>query len=109
MFNHYVLNNGYITYNDKIWDEKEFIKALNNFKRIIPRNVKILVISSNETYTNFLNKNRDKLDKQFIFNYNDPELIESLTPLLSLSPLYQAFVSSVTSIASGAPEKLKLK
>ena len=33
-----------------------FIKALNNFKRIIPKNVKILVISSNETYTNFLNK-----------------------------------------------------
>ena len=24
-----------ITYNDKIWDEKEFIKALNNFKRIL--------------------------------------------------------------------------
>lgn len=67
-----------IMYNDKIWDEKEFIKALNNFKRIIPANVKILVISSNETYTNFLNRNRDKLDKQFVFNYNDEKLINSL-------------------------------
>lgn len=67
-----------ITYNNKIWVEKEFIKALNNFKRIIPKNVKILVVSSNETYTNFLNKNRDKLDKQFVFNYNSFELTNSL-------------------------------
>ena len=67
-----------IIYNDKIWDEKEFIKALNNFKRIIPKNVKILVISSNETYTNYLNKFRNKLDRQFVYNYNDENLINSL-------------------------------
>ena len=67
-----------VNYNDRIWEKNEFIKALNNFKRIIPKNTKILVISSNETYTNFLNKNRDNLDKQFIFNYNNPLLIESL-------------------------------
>lgn len=85
-----------ITYNDKIWDEIEFIKALNNFKRIIPKNVKILVISSNETYTNFLNKNRDKLDKQFIFNYNNEELINSL---IMKDIFYKTYENSVLEFA----------
>lgn len=85
-----------ITYNDKIWDEKEFIKALNNFKRIIPKNVKILVISSNETYTNFLNKNRNKLDKQFVFNYNDEELINSL---IMKDVFYKTYENSILDFA----------
>lgn len=85
-----------ISYNDKIWEEKEFIKALNNFKRIIPKNVKILVISSNETYTNFLNKNRDKLDKQFIFNYNDEKLINSL---IMKDVFYKTYENSVLDFA----------
>lgn len=85
-----------IIYNDKIWDENEFIKALNNFKRIIPKNVKILVISSNETYTNFLNKNRDKLDKQFVFNYNDEKLINSL---IMKDVFYKTYEDSVLSFA----------
>ena len=85
-----------ITYNDKIWDEKEFIKALNNFKRIIPINVKILVISSNETYTNFLNRNRDKLDKQFVFNYNSEELINSL---IMKDAFYKTYENSILDFA----------
>ena len=85
-----------INYNAKIWEESEFIKALNNFKRIIPKNVKILVISSNETYTNFLNKNRNKLDKQFVFNYNDEELIESL---IMKDKFYKTYENSILDFA----------
>jgi len=85
-----------ITYNNKIWEEKEFIKALNNFKRIIPKNVKILVISSNETYTNFLNKNRHNLDKQFVFNYNDEKLINSL---IMKDLFYKTYSNSILDFA----------
>ena len=85
-----------VIYNDKIWEEKEFLKALNNFKRIIPTNVKILVISSNETYTNFLNRNRDKIDKQFVYNYNDEKLINSL---IMKDVFYKTYENSVLDFA----------
>lgn len=67
-----------ITYNDGIWDEKKFIKALYKFKKE-HGNKKTLLISSNETYANFIALNKDKLQKDgFVFNYPDAKLLKTL-------------------------------
>ena len=67
-----------ITYNDGIWDEKKFIKALYKFKKE-HGNKKTLLISSNETYANFIALNKEKLQKDgFIFNYPNAKLLKTL-------------------------------
>lgn len=67
-----------IIYNDKIWEEKEFIKAIYEFKRSHDNWVTLL-ISSNETYIRFISKNNNKLEHDgFIFNYPSIDIIESL-------------------------------
>ena len=65
------------TYNDKLWDEKEFPKILNKYVENINAK-KIVCISSNETYARFLVSNKSKLDKRIVFNYADLELLDSL-------------------------------
>lgn len=65
-------------YDDSIWNEEGFLKAIYKFKKQHP-NKKILLISSNESYAEFISKNKEKLLKDnFIFNYPDIDIIESL-------------------------------
>lgn len=67
-----------ITYDEGIWEEKKFIKAIYRFKKE-HGNKKTLLISSNETYANFIALNKDKLQKDgFIFNYPDADLLKTL-------------------------------
>lgn len=67
-----------IFYDDSIWNEEGFLKAIYLFKEKHP-NKKILLISSNESYAEFISKNKQKLLKDnFIFNYPDIDIIESL-------------------------------
>lgn len=65
-----------IIYNENIWDENEFISAVNNFAEKYS-DYKILVISSNETYVEMLVKNTDKFRKNIIFNYPSLKIIQS--------------------------------
>lgn len=64
-------------YNDKIWNEDAFIKAVNDLADEL-NDKKLVVISSNETYANFLTKNRDKLRGNILYNYPSVEIIQSL-------------------------------
>lgn len=65
-------------YDDSIWNEEGFLKAIYSFKEKHP-NKKILLISSNESYAEFISKNKQKLlQDNFIFNYPDIDIIESL-------------------------------
>ena len=65
-------------YYDNIWDEKEFIKILDNFynEHI---NEKILLVTSTENYIELISKNEEILKDKFYFNYPKKDIIESLT------------------------------
>ena len=67
-----------ITYEPKIWEEAEFLKILNNFAKK-HHNKKIVLISTNETYTEFITKNKDKISENYVYNYPSIEVIKSLT------------------------------
>jgi len=76
-YTHYsnILN---LFYDDSIWSEEGFLNAIYQFKKQHP-NKKILLISSNESYAQFISKNKQQLLKDnFIFNYPDIDIIESL-------------------------------
>ncbi|HQC83550.1 MAG TPA: hypothetical protein PLB45_01585 [Bacilli bacterium] len=65
-----------IEYKD-IWDEKIFVKTLNEYAN--NSNNKVLVISTNETYSEFLANNINILDKKLIFPKQSAKVIKTLT------------------------------
>lgn len=67
-----------VSYEPNIWDEKEFLKILDNFqKEHVGR--KIILISTNETYTEFISKNKEKIHECYVYNYPSVDVIKSLT------------------------------
>ncbi len=66
-----------VSYDENIWNEEGFLKLLNDFA--LEHQKDILLISSNETYTEFISKNKDKLPKNYVFNFPSVEIIKSLT------------------------------
>ena len=66
-----------IEYQEKLWDEKEFVKILNCYAKEHP--CKILVVSTNETYSIFLARNREKIQENLIYPRQDEKILESLT------------------------------
>ena len=80
-----------VIYNDKIWTEEGFLQALEDFRKNYP-NKKILLISSNETYAAFISKNKDTINKQFVFNYPNIDIINSL---IMKEAFYKTYENSV--------------
>ncbi len=80
-----------VIYNDKIWTEQGFLDALEDFRKQYP-NKKILLISSNETYAEFISKNRDKINEQFVHNYPNIDIINSL---IMKETFYKTYENSV--------------
>ncbi|MBQ8203087.1 MAG: carboxylate--amine ligase [Clostridia bacterium] len=67
-----------LKYDENIWSEEGFLKALYEHKAKVGEK-KVLLISSNETYAGFIAKNKEKLNLAgYVFNYPDSELINSL-------------------------------
>lgn len=64
-------------FNSNIWNEEEFVKAVNDFADD-HISKKILVISSNETYAQFLVKNKSSFRSNILFNYPSIEIFNSL-------------------------------
>lgn len=82
-------------YDESIWSEEGFLKAIYHFREQHP-NKKILLISSNESYALMIAKNKKKLLKDdFIFNYPDLEIIESL---MMKEKFYKTYQNSVIDI-----------
>lgn len=78
-----------IIYNNKIWDEQEFVKAIYQFKSAHD-NKTTLLISSNETYILFIVKNKSQLERDgFLFNYPSLEVVESLIMKEKFYTMYQ--------------------
>ncbi len=80
-----------IQYEKRLWDEEQFVKTLNQFA-ITHKTKKILTISTNETYIEFLIKNREKLAKNLI--YSSPNL-ETLLSLTNKEQFYKTYKNSL--------------
>lgn len=66
-----------VTYEDAIWHEEEFLRALNSLCASLDAE-RVVAISSNEVYARFLARNRRRIDPRIVFNYPDEELLETL-------------------------------
>ncbi len=66
-----------VSYNKNLWDEKEFLKVLEDFAK--DKSEKIILISTNETYSEFISKNKKELEKKYLFNLPSLDVIKTLT------------------------------
>ena len=66
-----------IEYQDNLWDEQAFIDIVNNYAKKF--SCQVLVISTNETYSMFLARNREMLEKNLVFFKQDVQILETLT------------------------------
>lgn len=67
-----------VIYNNKIWEEAEFLNAIYEIKKE-KGDIPLILISSNETYAGFISKNREKLIADgFLLNYPSTEIIDTL-------------------------------
>lgn len=84
-----------ISYNQDIWNEEGFLKAIYKFKEE-HNNYLTLLISSNESYAKFISKNKKQLLKDnFIFNYPDELIIDSL---IMKEKFYKTYQDSILNI-----------
>jgi len=80
-----------IEYNQDIWNEEGFLSVLKEYRQK-HQDKKILLISSNETYAEFISKNREELKKDFYFNYPSIDIIKSLT---TKETFYETYKESI--------------
>lgn len=66
-----------IRYRENLWNEKVFLEELDLYFNEHKKE-KILLVSSNETYGEFIAKNKAKLKKKFFFNYPSVKLQHTL-------------------------------
>ena len=66
-----------VSYEPEMWNEEGFLKVLDNFAN--KHKNPVLLISTNETYTEFVSANKEKLASNYIFNFPDVSIIKSLT------------------------------
>ena len=67
-----------IEYFEDLWNEKEFIKKINSYAKK-NKFKKVLLVSTNETYTEFIARNKEKLEDNLVFNLPDEKIIKTLT------------------------------
>lgn len=79
-----------VSYCEEMWEEEAFLRLLDNFAKN-HKDTKILLISTNETYTEFISKNKDQLNKNYIYNFPSVKIIKSLT---NKETFYQTYASS---------------
>lgn len=66
-----------IKYVEQLWDENVFLNTINEYYEE-HNDEKILLVSSNETYGEFIAKNKKDLSKKFYFNYPSVKLQRTL-------------------------------
>lgn len=84
-----------IEYDESIWSEEGFLNALRNFRKKF-NNTKILLVASNETYVEFISRNRKELSKDFYFNVPDVKIIDSL---ITKETFYKTYKDSILEFA----------
>lgn len=66
-----------IEYHDDLWDINSFIKYINDFAKKF-KNKKILLVASNDTYTEYIAKSANVLAENLYHPHNNPELLSTL-------------------------------
>ncbi len=66
-----------VSYNKFLWQEDVFIKTVNNYAKSFI-NDKILLVSTNETYSILIAKNQDKLSSNLVFPKQDYNTLKTL-------------------------------
>lgn len=79
-----------ISYESKLWEEDMFLRCLDEFSKNYKE--KIILISTNETYTKFISKNKNKLKEKFLFNVSNEEIIDSL---IDKEKFYKTYKNSI--------------
>lgn len=64
-----------IKYYENLWEEREFLRVLDEFYEN-HKNEKILLVSSTENYITMISKNKEKLEGKYYFNYPKGEIID---------------------------------
>ena len=80
-----------IKYVENLWDENVFLKSLDDYYNQ-NKDSKILLISSNETYGEYIAKNQKKLKNKFYFNY--PSVVLQQT-LVNKEKFYKEYANSI--------------
>lgn len=80
-----------IKYFENFWDEQVFLSAVNGYYNE-HKDEKILLVSSNETYGEYIAKNQDDLKDKFYFNYPSVELQRTL---VNKELFYKTYADSV--------------
>ncbi|MBR4910046.1 MAG: hypothetical protein IKZ47_01825 [Clostridia bacterium] len=78
-------------YVDNMWEEQVFLEALDRYYEK-NKGEKILLVSSNETYGEYIAKNQDALKDKFYFNYPSVELQRTL---VNKELFYKTYAESV--------------
>ncbi len=80
-----------IKYIKDLWDEKVFLDEINKYYEE-HKDEKILLVSSNETYGEFIAKNQNDLKKKFYFSYPSVKLQHTL---VNKEDFYKTYEDSV--------------
>ena len=81
-----------IEYHDNLWEEEAFVQILNQYAK--EHEEKILTISTNETYSLFLARNRQELNENLIFFQQEEKKILSL---MNKEKFYKTYKNSCLS------------
>jgi len=80
-----------IEYESNLWDELVFVKKVNEYANL-HQNKKILVVSTNETYSIFLSRNKERILSNCYFFLQDEKVLLSLT---NKEKFYKTYKKSV--------------
>ena len=78
-------------YVENLWEEEVFLAAINDYYEK-HKGEKILLVSSNETYGEYIAKNQESLKDKFYFNYPSVELQKTL---VNKELFYKTYAESV--------------
>lgn len=76
---------------ENLWEEKVFLDEINKYYEN-HKDEKILLVSSNETYGEFIAKNKDILKDKFYFNYPSVEIQHTL---VNKEDFYKTYENSI--------------
>lgn len=63
---------------ENLWDSKVFVDTLINYAKKQKNNEKILLIGTNDMYVKLIAENKSLLEKYYVFNYPDINIINNL-------------------------------
>ena len=63
---------------DNLWDSKVFVETLINYANEQKSEEKILLIGTNDNYVKLIIENKSLLEKYYVFNYSDINIVNNL-------------------------------